>query len=200
MSRFTRIVLLITALASSFAVMSASAGAVTWTNTGNTAVHATGAGGALHVGSNTLSCTGVTATGAAPAGGGVTYAVTGTATFSPCSLVGQSWRIACTYILTAQSHTGGVFGGATSVNADLTCDLRLTAGDIGLCHINGSTPGHYVNPSALGGTGRLTLTTSSTLVVSNFGSANCPFGTGTGTLTHQALTTTVGATPIISTD
>jgi hypothetical protein len=200
MNRLTRIVLLITALTSLVTVASSPAGAVTWTNTGNTAVHATGAAGTLHVGANSLSCTGATATGTAPAGGGSTYAVTGTATISPCSVVGQSMFYACTYTFTALTHTGGVFGGVTGGTAHVTCDLRLTGGGTGLCHISGSTPGRYVNPSAAGGTGRLTLTTSSTLVVSNFGSTACFLGTGAGVLTHQVLSTTVGFTPIISFD
>jgi hypothetical protein len=200
MNRLTRIVLLITALTSLLAAMSSTAGAVTWTNTGNTAVHATGVGGGLHLGGNTFSCTGATATGTAPADvTGAVYSVTGTLTFSPCSLVGQSTTIHCNYTLTGVTHTGGALGGVTGIVADVTCDIRLTVG-IGLCHISGSTPGHYVNPAAAGGTGRLTLTTSTTLVVSNFGSTNCPLGTGPGTLTHQALTTTVGATPIINRD
>jgi hypothetical protein len=198
--RIARFAVLVAALASLFAVVSSSAGAVTWTNTGNTTVHATGVGGALHVGANTLSCTGATATGTAPAGGGSTYSVTGNVTFQPCTLVGQNTFVSCSYTLTAQTHTGGIFGGTTGGTADVTCDAKLTSGSIGLCHISGSTVGSYINPSAAGGTGRLTLNTSSTLVVSNFGSTNCPLGTGTGTLTHQALTTTVGATPIISTD
>jgi hypothetical protein len=200
MSRFARFFVLIAALTSLFAVTSSSAGAVTWTNTGNTAVHATGVGGGLHVGSNTLSCTGATATGTAPAGGGSTYSVTGNVTYSPCSLVGQSTTVHCSIALTASFHIGGIFGGSTSLSIDVSCDVKLTFGSIGLCHISGSTPGSYINPSAAGGTGRLTLNTSSTLVVSNFGSTSCPLGTGPGTLTHQALTTTVGATPIITTD
>jgi hypothetical protein len=201
MNRLTRIVLLITALTSLLAAMSSTAGAVTWTNTGNTAVHATGAGGGLHLGSNTFSCTSSTATGTAPADQtSAVYSVTGTLTFSPCSLVGQNSTIHCNYILTGVTHTGGALGGVTGVNADVTCDLRLAATGTGLCHISGSTAGHYVNPVAAGGTGRLTLTTTNTLVVSNFGTTSCPLGTGNATLTHQALTTTVGATPIINRD
>jgi hypothetical protein len=201
MSRFARFAVLVAALTSLFAVMSSSAGAVTWTNTGNTLAHATGIGGALHVGSNTLPCGGATASGTAPAhSAAAVYHVTGTITFQPCSLVGQSTIVHCTYTLTGLVHTGGVFGGVTGGNADVTCDARLAATGTGLCHISGSTAGHYVNPAAAGGTGRLTLTTTNTLVVSNFGSTSCPLGTGNGTLTHLQLTTTPGATPIISTD
>jgi hypothetical protein len=200
MSRFARFAVLVAALTSLFAVMSSSAGAVTWTNTGSTAVHATGLGGGLHVVNNTLSCTGATASGTAPAHGLTTYDVTGTVVFSPCTLVGQATTVHCSFTLTALTHTGGVFGGVTGGNADVTCDARLTSTGTGLCHISGSTAGHYVNPSAAGGTGRLTLTTSTSLVVSDFGSTHCPLGTGNGTLTHQQLITTAGATPIISTD
>jgi hypothetical protein len=200
MSRFARFAVLVAALTSLFAIMSSSAGAVTWTNEGATAVHATGLGGALHVGVNTLSCTGATATGTAPMHGLNAYSVTGHVVFTPCSLVGQNTFVSCNYTLTAQTHTGGTLGGVTGGIADVTCDARLESGSIGLCHISGSTTGSYINPSTATGTGRLTLNTTSTLVVSDFGSTNCPLGTGNGTLTHQVLTTTAGFTPIILTD
>jgi hypothetical protein len=198
MSRFTRIVLLITALASLLAAMSSTAGAVTWTNEGATSFHATGVGGGRHVGSNTVSCTGATATGTAPMDvTGATYSMTGTLTFAPCSLVGQSTVVDCNYTFTGLVFSGATLGGVTSGNMDLTCDERLTPSGIGLCHIGGSTVVHYVNPSVAGGTGRLTFTTSNTLVESNFGTTSCPLGTGNITLTHQALTTTAGFTPVL---
>jgi hypothetical protein len=201
MNRFARFTVLIATLTSLFAAVSSSAGAVTWTNEGATAVHATGAGGALHVGANTMSCTGATTTATAPMHSALTpYLVTGTITYSPCSLVGQNSTVHCNYTLTGLTHSGSTLGGVTGVNLDLTCDQRLTPSGFGLCHISGSTSGSYINPSVAGGTGRLTLNTTNTLVVSNFGSTSCPLGTGPATLTHQQLTTTVGATPILLTD
>jgi hypothetical protein len=200
MSRIARFAVLVAALTSLFAVMSSAAGAVTWTNTGNTTVHATGIGGTLHGPGGPVACTGATATGTAPAGGGSTYSVTGNVTFQPCLLAGQNTFVSCSYTLTATSHTGGVFGGTTNGDLDVTCDAKLTAGSVGLCHISGVTTEHYVNPPGAGGTGTFTLLPSNALVLSNFGTTSCPIGTGTITLTHQALTTTVGATPIINTD
>jgi hypothetical protein len=198
MSRIARFAVLVAALASLFAVMSSTAGAVTWTNEGNTQIHATGAGGRLHIGANTLACTGATATGDAPVhSAAATYVATGHVIFTPCTLVGQSTFVSCSYSLTGAAFTGATLGGVTTGAADVTCDARLEAGGIGLCHIEGSTAASYTNPSAAGGTGRLTLSTSTTLTVTNFGSTNCPLGTGTGTLTHQQLTTTAGFTPIL---
>jgi hypothetical protein len=201
MSRIARFAVLVAALASLFAVMSSSAGAVTWTNTGTSTVHATGVGGTLHVGVNHLVCTGATANGTTSPSGGTTFDVTGTVTFTPCVLAGQNTFVSCSYTLTALSHTGGVFGGTTAGNADVTCDAKLEASpQPGLCHISGATAGSYVNPAAAGGQGRLTLNTTSTLVVSNFGSTACPLGTGAGTLTEQSLFTTTANTPILNTD
>jgi hypothetical protein len=191
MSRIARIAVFIAALTSLFAVMSSTAGAVTWTNTGATALHATAGHGVLHIGSNGLTCQAATATGTAPAHSAAsTYAVTGTVVFTPCSLAGQATFIDCNYTLTGTNWASGVTVGGL----DVTCDVRL---DIGtqpkLCHISGSTPGSYNN-----GNGVLTLTQSSTLQIFNASPATCPLGTGTGTLTEQTFTTTAANRPILT--
>jgi hypothetical protein len=202
MSRFTRIVMLVMAITSLFAVMSSSAGAVTWTNTGATAVHATGAGLRLHVGASAFSCTASTLTGTAPLHGATSYAVSGTILFTPCTLLGQPALMACTSTLTAITHVGGVFGGLTTSNLDLNCNFALEAAPTTfLCHLTGATPGSYTNPAAAGGTGTLTLHTSvGALVMTNGSGGNCPFGTAASTLTHTTFITTAANTPIISTD
>jgi hypothetical protein len=190
MSRIARIAVFIAALTSLLAVMSTTAGAVTWTNTGATAVHATTGHGALHVGSNALTCQGGTAIGTAPAHSAAsTYAVTGTITFTPCTLAGQATFIDCNYTLTGINWASGVTAGS----ADVTCEARLHAGtQLKLCHISGSTPYSYNNS-----TGALTLSQSSSLIVAN-GVSVCPLGTGTGTLTEQTFNTTAANRPVIT--
>jgi hypothetical protein len=187
MSRIARLAVMVTALASLLGVMSATAGAVTWHNTGSTAFTATGGPGTLSIGSNNLACTGSSATGAAPALSTTSTIATGTIVFSPCNLVGQNTFVHCTYTLTGSTFSGGVTSGA----ADVTCDARLTAAPANsLCHISGSTPGTYTNPS--GSTkGRLTISASTSLTVTN-GNVSCPLGTGTGSLTEQTLNVTNG--------
>jgi hypothetical protein len=196
MSKFSRIVVLVTALASLFAVMSSTAGAVTWTNSGGTNFHATGGPGTLSIGSNNLACGGSTATGVAPMSSATSTVATGTVVFSPCSLVGQPTFVHCTYTLTANAFSGGV----TTGTADVTCDARLTAAPANsLCHISGSTGGNYTNPTG-GAAGKLTLLASTSLVVSN-GNVACPLGTGNGSLTEQTLTvTSVAESPVLARD
>jgi hypothetical protein len=200
MSKFSRIVVLVTALASLFAVMSSTAGAVTWHNEGSTTFHATGGAATLSftgAGSpTTLPCAASTATANAPVGTftSAVYRVTGTLRFTPCSLIGQSTYVDCTFTLTALTWSAGVTAGPV----DVTCDARLEVGNVGLCHVDGSTPGSYTNPSGLT-PGRFTLTSPSTLTVTNFGSTSCPIGTGSDHLTEHTLNLTPGtAGPIIT--
>jgi hypothetical protein len=196
MSRIARFAVLVAALMSLFAVMSSAASAVSWDNSGSTTFTATGTGGTLSVGSNNLVCTGATATGAAPAStAGATYSVTGTVTFSPCTIIGQSSTVACNYTLTGTTFASPV----TSGQADVTCDAKLTATGTNICHISGQTPGHYTNATA-SVAGKLTLTASNTLVVSHSnGTTSCSAfgvptgGTATGSLTHQSFTVTNGS-------
>src|ERR1044071_3993997 len=80
MSKFARLVVLVTALSSLFAMLSSTAGAVTWHNTGGTSFHATGGPMTYSRASVSLTCSGSTATGAAPGGstGAQHYNITGT--------------------------------------------------------------------------------------------------------------------------
>ncbi|HET6505440.1 MAG TPA: hypothetical protein VFG42_01510 [Baekduia sp.] len=203
MSKFSRFVVLVTALASLFAVMSSTAGATTWTNTGATSFAATGPGGILAVtgsgGTNNLTCTGATATGTAAA---VFTTVSGTVTFTPCSISGTATHVACTYTLTPLTFASGVTTGSAAV----TCTAKLAATGTPLCHIAGSTPGHYINPA--GSTaGRLTVTASSSLVVTpetGTGSGSCSSLLGTassgfGHLSEQTFTVS-GSGPVIAAD
>ncbi|WP_445148327.1 hypothetical protein [Baekduia sp. Peel2402] len=198
MSKIARIVVLVTALTSLFAVMSSTAGAVTWTNTGSTVIHATGVGGRLSVGANNLDCTGTTASATAAASFvGAVYSVPGTVTFSPCTLAGQNTYVHCGFTL-----TGSAFAepGFTTGVADVTCVARLTANNAALCHIEGSTVGHYINPTAATSTpGKVTLTTSTSLTTTNATGSSCLLGTGPSHLSEQTITvTTVAGSPIIT--
>jgi hypothetical protein len=189
MSRIARFAVLVTALASLLGIMSSAASAVTWHNTGSTSFTATGGPGTLSRGSVSLACTGSSATGTAPGGSTVAtnYTVSGTITFSPCTLSGQNTYVHCTYTLTGTAFAAGVTAGSAGV----TCVARLTATNTALCHIEGSTPGSYTNPSGATA-GKVTINASNTLTVTN-SSSPCPLGTGSGALTHQTITVTGGS-------
>jgi hypothetical protein len=188
MSRIARFAVLVTALASLMGVVSATAGAVTWHNTGNTAFTATGGPGTLSVGANNLACTASSATGTAPGGSvvGATYSVPGTITFSPCTLAGQATYVHCGFTLTGSAFSAGITTGI----ADVNCVARLTASNTALCNITGTTPGSYTNPSGTA-KGKVTLSTSgSGLTVSNSSGSSCLLGTGIGHLSEQTITIT----------
>ncbi|WP_445148269.1 hypothetical protein [Baekduia sp. Peel2402] len=186
MSRIARFAVLVTALASLMGVVSATAGAVTWHNTGNTAFTAAGGGGTLSVGSNNLPCTGSEATGTATGGSviGTTYSMPGTITFAPCLMAGQPTYVHCGFTLTGASFASGVTSGV----ADVKCIAYLTANNLQLCNITGTTPASYTNPSGAA-KGKFTLSTSGTgLTVSHYFGTSCLMGTGTGHLSEQTIT------------
>ena len=197
MSRIARIVVLVTALTSLFAVMSSTASAVTWTNTGSTTIHATGGPGTLSVGANSLACATSTATGTVPMDfTGTVLSVTGTITFDSCVLAGQNTYVHCGFTLTGQAFDEP---GTTTGTADVTCVARLNSTNTPLCHIEGTTPGQYINPSGTN-PGRVTLLTSGLgLTVTNASGSSCLLGTGAGHLSEQTLTlTSVAGSPIIT--
>jgi len=201
MSRISRLVVLVTALASLFAVLSSTAGAVTFTNTGSTNFHATAGPGTLTITSSPardLVCQDATATGTAA----MTFTtITGTATFTNCLLVGIHTEVGCSYTFSPSTFTGISTDGVTSVN----CVARLaTTPNTALCNITGALSSVYVNPS--GGTpGRLTLQNQSGLTVSNNSDASCsaanvPTGTTrSGDLSETTFTLTDATGPIIAT-
>ena len=185
MSRITRVVVLVTALMSLFAVLSSAAGATGWDNSGSTSFTATGGPGTLSVGANALTCADSGTTGTSPTSSATGDLVTGTATFTGCTLGGVPAHMSCTYTLTATGQAGGV----TSVTIDATCDAFVFAS--AACHVRGTTHGTYTNP--VGTTkGKLTLAHSSgTLTVFNAPGATCLLGNNVGaTLTAQTLTIT----------
>jgi hypothetical protein len=198
MSRIARFAVLVTALASLFAVLSSTAGAVTWDNSGSTAFTATGGAGTLAVtgsgGTSNLTCLNSTATGTAPADAtSVVYSVTGTIVFGGCKALGPNWYVDCSYTLTGTLFASPVTNG----NLDMTCRAGFTgAGPI--CHIAGSTPAHYTNPNGATA-GKLTLTASASLTVSGESSSSSCSSllgsavSGPGHLTEQTIIVSGGS-------
>lgn len=170
MSRISRLVVLVAALASLAGVMSATAGAVTWTNDGSTSFTATGGlgtltstGVALVVGSWDLS-------GTAPASAtAFTYLVSGTMRLTGCLYAGTVCDADCGLTLTATTVVQSTVSGIV----DETCGLYISGTK--LCHIQGSTAATYTNEI-----GTLTVPTSNSLRITG---ANCP--AGSNDLAHQ---------------
>jgi hypothetical protein len=180
MSRILRAVVLTTAL---LAATTASAGAVTWHNSGDTSFTAQGGATTLHFGGVHLPCSGATVTGttgATPFTGATWTAATGTVDFGHCTMAGQTLKVDCTYAQTLSSQTGGISAGTI----DAACGIYLANTQI--CGVAGALASTYTNPS--GGFGSFTVSTSA-LTLSNGPVGTCPFGT-TGTLTHQTWTIT----------
>jgi hypothetical protein len=199
MSRISRVVVLVAALMSVFAVVSSSAGAVsTWKSTNTTAFTADGTAGSLSGNGKTLSCTGSTATGAVSAldftGAVWTNAVHGNVTFSGCVLAGTPYAVTCTYSLTATSISGTQVGGTVGLNSPDGC--TATVGGVSACRIEGAIPGTYDNPPDA----KLTIPAAS-LTVTNGTGTTCPLISGTsgvGSLTAQTFTITGANAPTIS--
>jgi hypothetical protein len=183
MSKFSRIVVLVTALASSFAVMPSTAGATTFTNTGGTSFHAVGDAGTLTatrhpgVGSN-LSCTASTVTGTIPSG--VFTSETITETFSPCLLTGNPAHVHCHYTMVPTVITVNPPPAIEHGHITGTCTVRIVGSAMPLCHIEGTTLGSYINPVLPSTTGRLTLRASSSMTVTHAnGATSCSSLLGT---------------------
>src|SRR5689334_10859893 len=110
MSRIMRVAVLVTALMSFFAVLSSTAGAVTWHNTGSTAYTATSGPMTLSVGANIFACTGSSDTGTAHSGSTVGAHVNWMVTrrWNPCTLVGQATSMHCVLEYTGISAGVGI--------------------------------------------------------------------------------------------
>jgi hypothetical protein len=192
MNRITRLAVLLTGLMSLLGIASATAGAVTWHNSGSTVFTATAGASTLSSTSTGLNCTGATATGTAPAGSiGPTYSVSGTATFTGCVLLGILTGVDCGYTLTGTTQSGSVTSGAV----DVTCGVYQFGTKI--CHIGGSASGTYTNP--VSGVGVLSLATGGNLILSNGTSGTCPLGNGDrGHLSALTFRTTSAVPPVIT--
>ncbi len=169
MSRTMRFAVLVSSLLSLLATMTSTAGAVTWHNSGSTAFTATTGAGTLSSTSAALNCTSGTQTGTAPAlTVGVTYAVSGTATFSGCSLGGVATGIDCGFTFTGTSQSGSV----TSGTADVTC--RVYQFNSQLCHLEGTVSAVYTN----GPVGVFFWATGGNVVSTDTSLGHCPLGHG----------------------
>jgi hypothetical protein len=180
MSRIMRVVVLVTALMSLFAVMSSAAGAVTWDNSGDTSFTATAGPGSLSGNGKTLSCTsgdGTGVMGAAPFTGSVwTNAAHGDVTFTGCSLAGTAYAVTCTYGLNATGQTGTVTAGTIDLASPNGCTAKV--GGVLACNIHGSNAGSYTNPTATVN-GSLAIAASTTSITVSNGVGTCPLGNGT---------------------
>jgi hypothetical protein len=200
MSRISRIVVLVTAVASLAGVMSSAASAVTWHNSGASAFTATAGAFSYSATGVNLACSSATATGtvgATPFVGATWAAASGQIHYNGCFFAGTSWTINCGYTLTAQTQPSA---GVTTGNLDVTCDITQFGAK--LCHIENHNPGlhaQYTNPSG-GVGGRLTVTTG-IVRLTNPPTGSCPLGNGdTLHLTHQTfgITSPAGGGPIIT--
>ena len=192
MNRISRFVVLVTAIASLAAVMSSTAGAVTWHNTGDTAFTATAGAGTLAATGVSLTCpsgTGTGTLGSAPTVGH-TITVSGTVHYNGCLTAGIATTIECGYTLTGTSQTGSTGHLVTSGNIDVTCSLTQFGAK--LCHIENHSPltGSYANPTTNAAPGRLTVS-AGVLRVTNGPTGSCPLGSNdTATLTEQTFVVT----------
>jgi hypothetical protein len=192
MSKIMRMCVLVASLMSLFAVMSSTAGAVTWSNDGGTAFTATSGPGTLSGGGSSLACASGDATGTAATGpfvGATWTAASGTVRFTTCNIGGIPHNVHCRYTLTA---TGQSVPSVTNGNVDVTCDVNLVANKI--CHIEGSVPGHYVNPPSP----RVIIThAASGLTPTDVSGDSCPLSPPV-TLTTLTFNLTSGSPPIIT--
>jgi hypothetical protein len=201
MSKIMRVAVLAMSLVSLFAVMSSTAGATTWTNTGQSPFTATAPAGTLSSTGSSLNCASATATGVTNTASG-SFGVSighGTISFASCRLGGTVPTVHCTYTLTADSTVGGVTEGAV----DVTCGVFIASREN--CHIEGRVPATYHNGTAGPPVmpGQLTVRHSvADLVVTNgSGGGTCALGSNDrGTLTALTFTVTGGTGPILVTD
>jgi hypothetical protein len=185
-------------LISLFAMMSSAAGAVTWTNSGQTAFTAASLGGTLSVTSVPLTCAGSDASGTAPATVTTPSVASGTVKFTGCTVTAlrNVATIDCGYTFTASSFDGvGMAGSVVTGAVDVTCGVYQSGTKI--CHIGGLTNGSYTNNTS----GTLDIPASSTLVTSNGPTGTCPLGAGeVSSLTALRFTVLSGTGPIITRD
>jgi hypothetical protein len=194
MSRLMQCVILIGAVMGSCAATAATAGAITWENSGDTHFTASGGSGTLTLTATPFQCPGSSITGktTTPLTWISAPVLHATVTFSGCSLSGQSVGYECAYTFTSVSQSGSVTSGAI----DATCGMWLAG--IKVCHVEGSTGASYANPVPPSTFARVQTVTGGALRITN-GQSNCMFGNNE--LAHlSVLTFTVsggagGSTP-----
>jgi hypothetical protein len=188
MSKLMRLVVLVAGLMS----LASTAGATTWHNSGATAFTATGPSGTLSSTGVQLRCATTDATATSPAGSfvGLTYvAITGTASFTGCTISGIPGRVHCSFSLTlTTAAVNHVYSGLV----DAVCGL-FDVSNTQVCQIEGQTAATYRNPET-GLAAQLTLATSTTLRTTNGGVGfNCPLGVNEPTHLTQKVFSIVSA-------
>jgi len=178
MSRITRWAVLAAMLASLFAMLSSSAGAVTWHNSGDTAFTASGGASTMTVTAVNLACTGSNQTGTSPSASfvGNTYMMaSGTVTYTGCTLSGVATTSVCDFLL------------YTAATSPPPWDLALLIGwavcriyqfGVEICRVEGQTTGGYNNPVNPSTFGKITISSSTALRTTNGSGATCPLGAG----------------------
>jgi len=191
MSRTMRTIVLATALISVLTGMAASADAVTWHNSGDTSITATGGPGTLSSTGVTASCPSESGSGSAnptPAVGAVWTAAVGTISFNNCLLAGISTDVECSYALTAQSQTGSTVSGTL----DITCGVYQF--NTKICHAGGTVQGTYFNPVPPSTFARVTSITGGNVTIGNGPTGSCPLGNGDRLHISETTITATNAT------
>lgn len=169
MRELMRLVALVMALS---AVTSATAGAMTWHNSGDTAFTASAGNGLAFSGTSgvNVNCLnyGIAGTVAASPYVGFTWtALSGTLKPFGCTAPGMTLDVDCGYAFTASSGSGSVISGTV----DLTCGIYLFGAKI--CHLEGAVSALYYDPS---GTSAAQLITSTGNLVATSATTACPLG------------------------
>jgi hypothetical protein len=192
MPRITHLLACLTLLAAFGAT--ASAGAVTWHNSGDTAFSATGTAVQIHPASPSvpLICFGgttSTATAATgPATGALWSAMHVTTNGHSCQFAQTLVDLSCTSTFTAVQQSGTSITGSL----DTTCDITGRGTTTLVCHLQGQRPATYRNPTATA-YGSFTLPAGTTVIATN-GQAMCPLGQNTAVpWTHEQWTITTAS-------
>lgn len=176
-SRIARFTVLVVALATSCAAMAASAGAVTWTNSGSAVFTATGGSTTLTTSFGVLSCAGAVTTVNWSSGSTSPVwapAATGTSTRTGCTIAGSPVSVTSTWSQNAHSWVSGAPAVTTGVRIEST---SVTFGSIERCRIDRTVNYQYSNPT-LSAAGELVtpIGSGNSAVVTNGAGGPCPLG------------------------
>lgn len=172
MSKLACFAVLVAALLSLLAVVSSTAGAVTWDNSGNTDFTATAGPWTLTSTGIPLACGGWDIAGktTTPLAGVGVPLIDITAKSTDCTLSGQPYFYDCGSTFTANAQIGAVTTGVL----DITCSVYIAG--VRICHVEGAVSSTYTNPS--GAVAGLLATSTATNLRTTNGVANCPLGSG----------------------
>jgi hypothetical protein len=176
MSKFTRLVVLISGLMVLCGIAVPTAGAASWTNSGDTAFTATTGPSTLTANGTTLICTGGTMTGTAPASAaGPTYPASGSLNYSGCRLAIIGVAVSCSWTFLGTSVSGPI---PLRVSGTIAVNCTVTGG----CRISGTVTVTYTNPIPGITSGSFFISANQSLVVSGVG---CVLGSGAAAKTAE---------------